>query len=181
MSIQPSVVFNPFTGELDFANTDAGSGGITSIQTDSGTAHAIGDAFVMNGSGAATVSSPSGNNILVTVSPLGGLSVVQISSSQTLIKNRIYFCNSPGGALLLALPSIASTTPGDQIIVMLDGATSFQITQVTGQQILYGDTPTMLGAGGYLLGDTLGDSVNLIAQTTSRWNVISPLGSVGVN
>ena len=175
-----TVTYNAFTGNLDFTGMGGAPGGEIVIQTPSGTATSVNGIFDFTESGAATISA-SGNTINFDAPAAGSLNVQQISTNQQLVKNTIYFCNSPGGALVLPLPDIVDTTPGDRIIVMLDGATSFQISQAVGQQILYGNLETTSGAAGYLLGDTLGDSVDLIAQTDSRWCVISPVGSVGVN
>jgi hypothetical protein len=92
--------------------------------------------------------------------------------------NHGYLCISPGGALTLGLPATAAL--GDEIEITLDGATSFQITQAAGQQIRYGNFETTLGATGTLTSSRPGDTVRMVAQTATRWNVLSSMGNLVV-
>lgn len=101
-----------------------------------------------------------------------------ISANQTLVINEGYFCIAPGGALSLALP--ATATIGDIIEVTLDGATSWTITQSAGQQIRFGNVQTTSGAGGSLASTAAGDTVRLVAQSATKWNVISSVGVLTV-
>ena len=101
-----------------------------------------------------------------------------ISANQTLVVNHGYICISPGGALSLALP--ATATIGQIIEVTLDGATSWTITQSAGQQIRYGNLQTTSGASGTLASTAAGNTIRMVAQTATKWNVISALGTLVV-
>lgn len=105
---------------------------------------------------------------------------VQISASQTLVKDTGYFCISPGGGLSLALPTTASSTIGDIIQVTLDGATSWTITQAVGQQIRFSSAQTTSGVGGSLASTAAGDTVTMVYQTSGKWNVINAIGNLTV-
>jgi hypothetical protein len=101
-----------------------------------------------------------------------------ISANQTLVINTGYFCISPGGALSLALPATAII--GDIIEVTLDGSTSWTITQSAGQQIRFGNVQTTSGAGGSISSTASGDTIRIVAQTATKWNVISSVGNLTV-
>lgn len=149
----------------------------TTYQTDSGSATpAAGILRVIGGGGAST--SATGNTVTVTAENNFGWST--ISASQTLAAFTGYFCISPGGALALALPSVASTVIGQEIKVVLDGATSFQITQVASQSIRIGNNVTTTGAGGSITTTAPGDTIYLVAQSSTRWDVVSWVGSLTV-
>lgn len=92
-----------------------------------------------------------------------------IIASQALTKDNGYMCISPGGALVLTLP----VTPaiGDTIKVTLDGATSFQVVAGAGDIIRIGNAVT--SAGGSLTSTLPGDTLELVAQSAARWNIIS--------
>ena len=113
-------------------------------------------------------------------STTGSMTWVQISASQTLVKNTGYFCISPGGALALALPTTASSTIGDLIEVTLDGATSWTITQAAGQQIRFSSSQSTLGAGGSIASTAQGDTIKLVYQASGKWNVITAIGNLTV-
>lgn len=97
-----------------------------------------------------------------------------------LTKDNGYIAISPGGALTLGLPATGGSTIGDTVIVTLDGATSFQITQAAGQQIRFGNTATTSGTGGSLTSTAQGDTLELVYQATGRWNVISSVGNFSI-
>ena len=102
-----------------------------------------------------------------------------ISASQALVANNAYGCISPGGALSLSLP--ATSAQGTMITVLLDGATSFTITQGAGQQIRFGNQTTTLGAGGSLASSAQGDCVTLVCRTANTlWAVVSAVGNLTV-
>jgi hypothetical protein len=89
-----------------------------------------------------------------------------ISANQALVAGNGYMCISPGGALVLTLP----TTPaiGDTIEVLLDGATSWQIVAGAADVIRIGNTTT--SGGGSLTSTLPGDWIRLVAQSAARWN-----------
>lgn len=109
-----------------------------------------------------------------------GVTWQTITASQTLVKNNGYICISAGGALSLALPSTASSTIGDTIWVVLDGATSWTITQAASQQIRFSGSQTTAGATGTLASTAAGDTIQLVYQATGKWNVITSIGNLTV-
>ena len=112
--------------------------------------------------------------------PSGAFTWSLITASQNLAANNGYFCISPGGALSLALPTSGATV-GTAIEVVLDGATSWTITQGVGQQIRFGNQQTTSGAGGSLASNKQGDSVRLICEVlNTRWVVVSSIGLLTV-
>jgi hypothetical protein len=101
-----------------------------------------------------------------------------IGASQTLSPDNGYICTS-GGALALLLPPTSAV--GDMINVILDGATSWQITQGAGQQVRYGNVETTAGAGGSITSTQQGDSLTIVCVTAdTRWIVMSGLGNHNV-
>lgn len=129
------------------------------------------------GAGTISIAGNAGTNTL-TVSDMD-TAWSSISSNQALVPNMGYFCVSPGGALSLSLP--ATSAQGDVIAVVLDGATSFTITQGAGQSILYGNTATTAGVGGSLASTMQGDSVRLVCRTPNlRWVCIASTGNLTV-
>jgi len=97
-----------------------------------------------------------------------------------MVKNNGYIAISPGGALTFALPATGGSAIGDEVIVTLDGATSWQITQAAGQQIVLGSSTTTLGVGGSLTSTANGDTIQLVYQAGGRWNAINFNGNITV-
>jgi len=115
----------------------------------------------------------------ITINSDGGLTWQTITASQTLAINNGYVCISPGGALSLALPAAAAV--GSEIEVTLDGATSWTITQVLGQQIRIGNVQTTSGAGGSLASTAQGNTIRMVCSVTNNnWNVLSSMGNITV-
>jgi hypothetical protein len=120
------------------------------------------------------------NSITIAGTGSGGFVWQTITASQTLVKFNGYMCISAGGALALALPSTASSTIGDTIIVTLDGATSWSITQAASQQIQVSSAQTTSGATGSVTTTARGDSITLVYQATGRWNAYQFTGNLTV-
>lgn len=90
-----------------------------------------------------------------------------------------YFCQAPGGALTLALPT--TSVLGDTVKVSLAGATSWQITQAAGQQIIFGNSSTTVGVGGSLASSAQGDSVELVCRVANlAWVCQNAIGNLTV-
>jgi hypothetical protein len=113
----------------------------------------------------------------ITITNLGaGSAWSTIFASQALVADNGYICVVPGGALVLSLPAVAGL--GSEIEIVLDGATSFQITQGAGQQIRYAQIETTLGVGGSLTSTAQGDSLRLVCVISGlRWVVVSGAGN----
>ncbi|SRR5260221_11148832 len=128
------------------------------------------------GSGSVTVTGTPGTSTL-TISTSGvALSWATITASQNLAVNNGYIGISPGGALSLALPAVSAV--GNVIVVTLDGATSFTITQGAGQQIRAGNSATTAGVGGSLASTAQGDSIFIVCSVANtKWNVLSSMGN----
>lgn len=154
-----------WTGALTNGQVVIGSTGVApvaaTLQAGSGT-------IITNGAGSITIASTSSHD-----------NWSFISASQALVANNAYGCISPGGALSLSLP--ATSAQGTMITVLLDGATSFTITQGAGQQIRFGNQTTTLGAGGSLASTAQGDCVTLVCRTANTlWAVVSAVGNLTV-
>ncbi len=116
----------------------------------------------------------------ITVSTTtGGFTWSVIGASQGLAVENGYFCTS-GAALSLALPAVSAV--GDTIQVVLDGSTSWTITQPNaGTQIRIGNTQTTLGVGGSIASTAQGDSIELVCETANaRWVAVDWVGNLTV-
>ncbi len=145
-------------------------------QFDADVGFAVPVANILNIFGAGgTTTSASGNTVTITSSGGSSFTWNSISASQTLVINNGYFC-AGGGALSLALP--ATSTLGDEIIITLDGSTSFTITQGAGQSIRLGNLATTAGVGGSVTSTQQGDTIWLVCQTANlKWNAIDSMGN----
>lgn len=161
------------------ASGSGGGGGGDILFLEGNTGGAIGPTGggIINIIGAGTIT-VSGNAVTNTLTISNAEPAwTSISSSQTLAINTGYFCVSPGGALSLLLPPTSSQ--GDIIAVALDGATSFTITQGSGQSIVYGNQTTTVGPSGSLSSLQQGDSVRLACRIPNqRWFVTSSTGNL---
>jgi len=127
---------------------------------------------ITNGPGSITIASTGGGGG-------GGLTWSAISASQTLAINDGYICISPGGALSLALPTTSAV--GSEIAIILDGATSFTVTQAAGQSIQVGNKSSTAGVGGSIASTQQGDSISMVCSVANlRWNAYSSMGNLTV-
>lgn len=108
------------------------------------------------------VSNASNHSINLTTG--GGVSWTSISASQTLANNAGYVC-AGGGALSLALPAVAAF--GSTIAIILNGSTSFTITQGAGQSVRIGANASTVGAGGSVASTATGNAVRLLCTTAN--------------
>jgi len=117
----------------------------------------------------------------ITIAASGaGISWVTTAVNVTnMAVNTGYFCISAGGALTLGLP--ATSVLGDTIHVSLDGATSWQITQASGQQIRLGTSTTTLGATGTITSTGQGDSIEIVCRVANTlWVAQNTVGNLTI-
>lgn len=133
--------------------------------------------FVVGGPGVTTV----GNNVTHTLqinASVTGLTWNSINSSRTLVANNGYFC-SGGSTLSLLLPATSSF--GDQIVIILDGSSGFIITQSAGQQVRLAKSTTTLGVGGSIASTFPGDTITLICKVSNTtWTAQSSIGNLTI-
>lgn len=102
-----------------------------------------------------------------------------VSTNQTGSTSNGYIFVSPGGALTISLPTTSAV--GDEFAVVLDGATSWQITQAAGQQVRVGSLTSTLGATGSLTSTAQGDTLMLVCRVANTiWTAISVIGTITV-
>jgi hypothetical protein len=86
-------------------------------------------------------------------------------------------CTS-GAALTFTLP--AASAVGDMVAVGCDGATSWSITQGTGQSICIGNSSTTTTTGS-ITSTKQGDFIWLVCETANtRWFALPPFGDLTV-
>lgn len=134
---------------------------------------------ILNVLGAGGITTSGAGNTLTITGSSSSLTWNAISANQTLTVNNGYFVVSPGGAISLALPAVSAL--GDTIIVALNGATSFTITQGAGQSIRLGNQATTAGVGGSLASTQQGDTITMVCKTANlAWHVISSEGNLTI-
>lgn len=136
----------------------------------------------------ATITAGAGINVAsgagsITISSTGAMSFWQtIDASQALAIDNGYICIAAGGgpaAISLSLPAASSV--GDIIEIVLDGATSWTVTQAAGQQIRMGMFETTAGVGGSLASTQQGDYIYLVCRTANtRWVVCGSVGNITI-
>ncbi|MDE3022116.1 MAG: hypothetical protein KGI54_09665 [Pseudomonadota bacterium] len=101
-----------------------------------------------------------------------------ISVDTLMSTNNGYMCTS-GGVLNVTLPT--TSNPGDEIEVILSGASGFNIVQGISQQIQYGEVQTTLGSGGSLSSTQQGDSIRLVCRDANAyWVAASTIGNLTI-
>jgi len=111
--------------------------------------------------------------------------IVTSSVTPAMAINTGYICNA-GGVGTIVLPLPANGTPGlrvgTMIEVTLNGASGWQITQASGQQITIGTWQTTLGPSGSISSAFQGDTVRMVCtsatSTSSTWTVLSTIGNL---
>lgn len=150
----------------------------TQYTTDAGIAvPAANNLNVFGGAGISV--SGAGDTVTITATALATF-WNSIAVNTNLAINNGYICNAPGGALLLTLP--ANSSVGDEIEVILNGATSWRIVQGVGQQCYVGSLGSTVGAAGYLESTQQGDAIKLLCVTANTtWRTTSVVGNITVN
>ena len=127
------------------------------------------------GIGPVSVTGNPGTSTLTISVSATGMTWQTISASQTLAIQNGYFCTG-GGALALLLPAVSSV--GDEIIISLDGSTSFQITQGAGQSIKIANQASTAGVTGSVTTTQQGDTITLVCSVANlNWRVINSVGN----
>lgn len=107
--------------------------------------------------GAGTISVSAGG-------PGGAVTWQNIGANQALVVQNGYFC-STGGALSLSLPVTAAV--GSIIEIVLQGSTSFTITQGAGQSIYVNGVQSTVGAGGTVSSTATGNAIKIVCMTAN--------------
>jgi hypothetical protein len=108
----------------------------------------------------------------------GGMTWQTIGASGALVVNNGYICTA-GAALSFSLP--AASAIGDTIALVLDGSTSWTITQAANQYIRLGSSVTTTGVGGSLASTARGDTITMVCREANLgWIVISSIGNITV-
>lgn len=107
----------------------------------------------------------------------GGVHWQVYTTNLTLADSKGYILQSPGGALVLGLPATSSI--GSTVEIVLDGATSFTINQLAGQQIDYLTFSSTVGVAGSVASTTQGNYVKMTCvQANLRWRILTATGSI---
>ncbi len=173
--------FNPFTDKLDIVETAGSIGAVVTLTGNSGGAvdpDGSGNINVVGSSGTTVTGNPATHTLTITVAG-SGMTWNTIAASQTLAVDNGYFCTG-GAGLSLALPAVSNA--GDTIAIVLDGSTSWTITQPNaGTQIRIANAQTTLGVGGTLASTQQGDTVWLVCETANaRWVATDTTGNITV-
>lgn len=172
--------FNPFTDKLDLTETGGGGTGIDTLTGNSGGAVGPDGSNNINvvGAGAITVTgNPLSNTLTISSSnPFFDWNV--ITGNQMADTQKGYFTNGVG-RVDVALPTTSAV--GDIFVISDLGGNKWRVTQGAGQQILFGNSSTTLGAAGYLESIFRGDSVTLVCCVVdTTWMVFSPEGNITI-
>jgi hypothetical protein len=113
---------------------------------------------------------------------------VTSSVSPNMDINTGYICNTGGvGTVVLPLPANGTMglAVGTTLDVTLNGASGWQVTQSSGQQIRMGNRQTTLGSTGSLSSTAQGDSIRMVCtysdSMSTTWSVLSSMGNIQVN
>lgn len=115
----------------------------------------------------------------ITINGVGsGLTWTAVGAGGALAINNGYICTG-GAALSFSLP--ATSAVGSVISLILDGSTSWTVTQAAGQQIRFGAVQTTAGVGGSLASTAQGDAIYMVCSVANlKWNVFSAIGNITV-
>lgn len=155
---------------------NAGSGGITTLNGDSGSATGS-TVTIAGGTGITTVAS--GSTVTINASGSSGFTWSVITANQNADVNNGYICNK-GSLLTLTLPTTSAV--GDLIEVSgMNTNLGWKIAQNASQQIHFGLFDTTSGTGGSLASTLKYDSVRIVCNVANlEWIVISSIGNITV-
>lgn len=124
--------------------------------------------------------SVAGSGSTLTISSSGGgsgLTWNNNATSGTTTTNNGYIITA--GAQSFSLP--AASAVGDQLAFMLNGGTSWTITQAAGQQIRVNNNQSTFGAGGSVATSAQGQTILLICTgANTTWQALSFTGGLSV-
>lgn len=173
------VLTSTLGGMASWASIASSSSGISTITGNSGgpIPPAVGGNINIVGSGDISVTG-SGNTLTISSSGgSGALTWNNNATSGTSASNNGYIITA--GSQSFSLP--ATSAVGDQIAFMLNGGTSWTITQGVGQQIRVNNQISALGAGGSVATTADGQTILLICTgANTTWQALSFVGSLNV-
>lgn len=104
----------------------------------------------------------------------------QSTQPANFLVNNGYICQAGGtGNVSIALPAVSVL--GDIIEIVLDGATSWTITQAASQSIRFSNSNTTVGTGGSIATTGTGDALRMVCETANlKWVVLSAIGNLTV-
>jgi len=115
----------------------------------------------------------------ITVNAVGGGLTWSVKGANTALVVNNGFISTTGAGISYALPTTSAV--GDTVALVLDGSTSWTITQGAGQSIRFGSSSTTGGVGGSLASTAQGDAVEMVCSVANtKWNVISSMGNITI-
>lgn len=135
------------------------------------------------GSGNVTVAgNPGTNTLTISSTGINQWNVInQGTQPANFVVNNGYICQAGGtGNVSIALPTVSAL--GDMIEIVLDGATSWTITQGLGQSIRVSNSVTTVTTGSIVTTGT-GDAIRLVCETANtRWVAVGGfIGNLTIN
>lgn len=115
---------------------------------------------ITNAAGSITIDSTAGSRSWTSVS----------SSTQALVSTGGYLCNNGATLITFTLPSTASSTFGDSIIIIGYSAGGWRVNQNASQQIIFGNNFSTAGTSGFLASGNQYDNVQLVFGGTLGGN-----------
>lgn len=114
----------------------------------------------------------------ITIDAAAGIAWSVVGASATLAVNTGSICTT-GAALSFALPAVSAV--GDMIELVLDGSTSWTITQAASQYIRVGSSSTTVGVGGSLASTLRGDAIKIVCVVANTsWVTTSMIGNLTI-
>lgn len=111
------------------------------------------------------------NNLLGTIVNIANVSVT--GTTITLSPNVRYFCNAGASLITYTLP--ATTSVGDQFIIVGGASGLFTVHQLAGQQIICGANITTAGTGGSITSTNIGDGLVIMTRINNTGFIAYPL------